>query len=94
MDEKLLARQKAKEQQKRKSEICGNHASDCQRTFWIAELFVPQNIWDQIQLCERITTEGIASVLASDGRDLEEMTQELASLLMSVIHKGDQSGGR
>ena len=81
-----------KKVERRKPERCENQRSDCQRTFWIAELFVPQDIWDKINLCERITTEGIASVLASDGRDLEEMTQALAELLMSVIHKGDDRG--
>ena len=48
------------EQRKNRPSRCERQSEECQRTFWIAELFVPGHIWEAINLCEQIKNFGIA----------------------------------
>ena len=68
-------------------ERCERQSEECQRTFWIAELFVPGHVWEAINLCEQIKNFGIESVMRDHGDDPMKVIEKLAKMLNAILDR-------
>lgn len=68
-------------------ERCERQSEECQRTFWIAEMFVPGHIWEAINLCEQIKNFGVESVTKDHGEDPIKVIEKLAAMLNAILDR-------